>query len=418
MVSSLASPKAAAEAIAPADDGKCPGHASPKPAATSFGTVPFPKCAPESIKSPILASRVSVTSRSSVGSTGAVRQFIPGTTGGFSSTSPRYLSRTLVHRETTQFIVSAPGSRPSFGSDAAIKSIVQGGNVRDFVHQGASSTKPSISASQGQVGMVAVPTPTSVRLPSAVMRSPTRQTVTYVQPLLSSRTLSRPLAVTLPQQQEQHRLMQRTVEAMRRAGMAIPPNSLGAMLPPSSDRWTQLEIDLFVMSEGAYDPQRMAQRRRVQGAQSTVGGTGVELQVRKRVSIVAPTMASRQHYHENLWRCFDAQNWPDKELVVIETYEDVPSEYLRKKSDGGQPHRACLHAKAPWQGFHGGPQAEHDTPHGKWRIHCEFRRRRFVRWMLRAHHRRRDGRERFDSGDTFGLVQLLFRAGCLYVFRP
>ena len=29
-----------------------------------------------------------------------------------------------------------------------------------------------------------------------------------------------------------------------------------------------------------------------------------------RVSIVAPSMATRQHYHENLYRCFEAQDYP------------------------------------------------------------------------------------------------------------
>ena len=32
-----------------------------------------------------------------------------------------------------------------------------------------------------------------------------------------------------------------------------------------------------------------------------------------RVSIVAPSMATRQHYHENLYRCFEAQDYPDKD---------------------------------------------------------------------------------------------------------
>jgi hypothetical protein len=43
-------------------------------------------------------------------------------------------------------------------------------------------------------------------------------------------------------------------------------------------------------------------------------------------------MDSRQHYHENLWACFEAQTWPDKELIVIETYTNQPSEFLRRKA--------------------------------------------------------------------------------------
>jgi hypothetical protein len=43
-------------------------------------------------------------------------------------------------------------------------------------------------------------------------------------------------------------------------------------------------------------------------------------------------MGSRQQHHENLWRCFNAQTWPDKELVVLETYEDAPSSFLASKA--------------------------------------------------------------------------------------
>merc|ERR1719393_402973 len=82
------------------------------------------------------------------------------------------------------------------------------------------------------------------------------------------------------------------------------------------------------MSGQAYNPSEMALKRRVQGGL----GTGVSTEVPGRVSIVAPSMATRQHYHENLWRCFDAQTWPDKELVVVETYEHSPSAFLKAKA--------------------------------------------------------------------------------------
>ncbi|CAJ1355409.1 unnamed protein product [Effrenium voratum] len=97
-----------------------------------------------------------------------------------------------------------------------------------------------------------------------------------------------------------------------------------------SVQWTQLERDLYEMSSGAYHPTEMAQMRRLPGG-VLVGGTGVNFEVPGRVSIVAPSMSNRRHYHENLYRCFDAQKYPDKELIVIETYEDAPSEYLQKK---------------------------------------------------------------------------------------
>ncbi|CAE8582135.1 unnamed protein product [Polarella glacialis] len=102
-----------------------------------------------------------------------------------------------------------------------------------------------------------------------------------------------------------------------------------SMLAASMGAWSTLERDLYKLSGGAYNPSEMAKKRRV----PKVGtGTGVNTEVKGRVSIVAPSMASRQHYHENLWRCFDAQTWPDKELVIIETYQDEQSSYLREKA--------------------------------------------------------------------------------------
>eukprot|EP00928_Gymnodinium_smaydae_P063049 TRINITY_DN46747_c0_g1_i1.p1 TRINITY_DN46747_c0_g1~~TRINITY_DN46747_c0_g1_i1.p1 ORF type:complete len:600 (-),score=88.47 TRINITY_DN46747_c0_g1_i1:51-1778(-) len=102
--------------------------------------------------------------------------------------------------------------------------------------------------------------------------------------------------------------------------------------PPESRFWTPLEFDLFNMSGGAYNPTQMARHRRVRAPHGQ-HGTGVQMEVKGRVSIVAPSMATRQHYHENLWRCFEAQTWPDKELIVVETYEDAtPSKFLQQKA--------------------------------------------------------------------------------------
>jgi len=96
--------------------------------------------------------------------------------------------------------------------------------------------------------------------------------------------------------------------------------------------WSPLEADLFRLSRGAYNPTETAKKRRIPGAGRFPIGTGSQVEVPGRVSVVSPSMASRQHYHENLWRCFDAQTWPDKELVVIETYEDAPSKFLQEKA--------------------------------------------------------------------------------------
>mmetsp|Transcript_61767 Transcript_61767/g.144904 ORF Transcript_61767/g.144904 Transcript_61767/m.144904 type:complete len:566 (-) Transcript_61767:94-1791(-) len=99
-----------------------------------------------------------------------------------------------------------------------------------------------------------------------------------------------------------------------------------------SVQWTQLERDLFESSSGAYHSTEMAQMRRLPSRAVLIGGTGVNFEVPGRVSIVAPSMSKRQHYHENLWRCFEAQTWADKELIVVETYEDQPSKFLQQKA--------------------------------------------------------------------------------------
>jgi len=99
-----------------------------------------------------------------------------------------------------------------------------------------------------------------------------------------------------------------------------------------SVQWTQLERDLFESSSGLYHPTEMATMRRLPSQAILIGGTGVNFEVPGRVSIVAPSMSKRQHYHENLWRCFEAQSWADKELIVVETYEDAPSKFLQAKA--------------------------------------------------------------------------------------
>ena len=48
-----------------------------------------------------------------------------------------------------------------------------------------------------------------------------------------------------------------------------------------------------------------------------------------RVSVVTPTTASRARFHPQLWQCFVDQSWPDKELVVVETYHDKPSAFFQ-----------------------------------------------------------------------------------------
>lgn len=118
------------------------------------------------------------------------------------------------------------------------------------------------------------------------------------------------------------------------------------MLPPShiavsskskaqavdTSSWTTLERQLLVASRGRYDPRVMAVHRRLPHGLGASVGTGCRVEAPGRVSVVSPTMASRQRYHEALWACFEAQDVPDKELIVLETYETTPSPFLVKKA--------------------------------------------------------------------------------------
>ncbi|CAK8999051.1 unnamed protein product [Durusdinium trenchii] len=112
------------------------------------------------------------------------------------------------------------------------------------------------------------------------------------------------------------------------------PSRQGHARQPSAIAWHPFERMLFETTDGVYNPTEMAQKRRVPMNFSIGTGTTVMCEIPGRVSIVAPSMASRQHYHENLYRCFEAQDYLDKdlrhELIVVETYEDKPSSYLQK----------------------------------------------------------------------------------------
>lgn len=129
----------------------------------------------------------------------------------------------------------------------------------------------------------------------------------------------------------------RALEAMaavRQATAGIESSNPCPMprLPPEAVGWTQFELDLFRLSEGEYNPTSMARRRRLGHVGAPAVGTGAYQQISGRVSIVSPTLSSRQHYHEQLWACFEAQTWEDKELIVVETYETSPSAFLQQKA--------------------------------------------------------------------------------------
>jgi hypothetical protein len=74
------------------------------------------------------------------------------------------------------------------------------------------------------------------------------------------------------------------------------------------------------------------------------GGSSSEVEVAGRVSVVTPSMSRRKHFHEQLWASFEAQTWPDKELIVLETYTDEPSAFLRQKAkEDSRLVHVCIH---------------------------------------------------------------------------
>lgn len=101
-------------------------------------------------------------------------------------------------------------------------------------------------------------------------------------------------------------------------------------MPPESQTWTRFEKDLFLLTQGTYHPSKMAHKRRLSG--NGREGAPSFLEVPGRVSIVVPTMSSRRQYHEQVWACFEAQQWIDKELIIVESYENQPSDFFLRKA--------------------------------------------------------------------------------------
>ena len=73
----------------------------------------------------------------------------------------------------------------------------------------------------------------------------------------------------------------------------------------------------------------MSALRRIPRGGHGSGHVPGRFEIRNRLSILTPTTASRCEFHEQLWACFVAQTWEDKELIVVETYEDEPSHVLQ-----------------------------------------------------------------------------------------
>jgi len=95
--------------------------------------------------------------------------------------------------------------------------------------------------------------------------------------------------------------------------------------------WNLLDRTIFSQSKGKCHPRVLAMKRRA----IDKGG------VQGRVSVVTPTTGVRAPFHERLWACFQAQTWPDKELVVVETCCDaLASPFLAEQA---RSHEEVVH---------------------------------------------------------------------------
>lgn len=84
-----------------------------------------------------------------------------------------------------------------------------------------------------------------------------------------------------------------------------------------SSESTPLEQALYYQSAGKWDPESLRRLRRPPPASGC------------RVSVVTPTTSRRSKFHPQLWECFTAQSWRDKELIVLETHQGRPSEFFQ-----------------------------------------------------------------------------------------
>jgi len=97
---------------------------------------------------------------------------------------------------------------------------------------------------------------------------------------------------------------------------------------PEQGLLTEFELCMIHQSHGLYDPMSMRCRRRVPQEKVQFVSDSVD----GRVTVAVPTTESRQSFHEQVWRVFEAQTWPDKELIVVETFSNAPSPFFTTRS--------------------------------------------------------------------------------------
>jgi hypothetical protein len=115
---------------------------------------------------------------------------------------------------------------------------------------------------------------------------------------------------------------------MEAARKTLKTESVSSLLHEAVE-WDARECKLWFLTDGLVHPRKelgdpLGRSVGLGGAEGVNGRAG-------RVSVVTPTFETRRHFHPILWRVFEAQTWPDKELVVVEeTYHDSPSSFFEE----------------------------------------------------------------------------------------
>jgi len=122
-----------------------------------------------------------------------------------------------------------------------------------------------------------------------------------------------------------HAICGRAFQAGRNTPQPVAEGSFE--LPPEARDWDERERNLWRWSNGALNPRKDPHAQRKRLAKDIINGK------RGKVSVVVPTMEERQVFHEQVWACFSNQTWPDKELIVIETYQSRSSDTFRYIKD-------------------------------------------------------------------------------------
>mmetsp|Transcript_58514 Transcript_58514/g.161944 ORF Transcript_58514/g.161944 Transcript_58514/m.161944 type:complete len:461 (+) Transcript_58514:3-1385(+) len=106
-------------------------------------------------------------------------------------------------------------------------------------------------------------------------------------------------------------------------------------IPIAALHWRQVEFDLWRDTDGLFQPDgRLDDIWRTESCEGVL------------VSVVCPTTASRRPFHSFLWMCWKIQTHTPKQLVVVDTCEDEPSEFFMSKMSE-DPRIVYRHFRVP-----------------------------------------------------------------------